>query len=189
MSSNRMFLIKAKPSCNGECHKAETDGASLLWHQRFGHINNKSLKVLYDKGLVKGLPTITAELGTCSDCLVGKQSRESFPKTSSWRATQRLQLVHSDICGPITPQSSSLKRYIINFIDDFSRKCWSYFLTEKSQALETFKKFKALVEKEAGTEIKCLRTDRGGEFNSREFKLFCEDKGIQRQLTASYTPH
>ncbi|GKD23282.1 retrovirus-related pol polyprotein from transposon TNT 1-94, partial [Tanacetum coccineum] len=61
--------------------------------------------------------------------------------------------------------------------------------SEKSQALETFKKFKALVEKEAGTEIKCLRTDRGGEFNSREFKLFCEDKGIQRQLTASYTPH
>nr|GEX43785.1 RNA-directed DNA polymerase, eukaryota [Tanacetum cinerariifolium] len=102
MSSNRMFLIKAKPSCNGECHKVETDGASLLWHQRFGHINNKSLNVLYDKGLVKGLPTITAEL-------------------------------------------------------------------EMSQALETFKKFKTLVEKEAGAEIKCLRTDRGGEFNSREF--------------------
>ncbi|GKF79940.1 putative RNA-directed DNA polymerase, partial [Tanacetum coccineum] len=58
----------------------------------------------------------------------------------------------------------------------------------KSQALETFKKFKALVEKEAGVEIKCLRSDRGGEFNSKEFKVFCENNGIQRQLTAAYTP-
>nr|GEY94214.1 hypothetical protein [Tanacetum cinerariifolium] len=60
---------------------------------------------------------------------------------------------------------------------------------EKSQALDTFKKFKALVEKEAGVEIKCLRSDRGGEYNSKEFKGFCENNGIQRQLTAAYTPH
>ena len=189
MTANRMFMIKAKPSCREVCHKVEIDGVTHLWHQRFGHINNRSLKVLHDKALVRGLPTINEEVKICSDCLVGKQTRESFPKTSSWKATQRLQLVHSDICGPISPQSSSLKRYIINFIDDFSRKCWSYFLTEKSQALETFKRFKALVEKEVGMEIKCLRTDRGCEFNSKEFKLFCEDNGIQRQLTAAYTPH
>ncbi|GKD45673.1 retrovirus-related pol polyprotein from transposon TNT 1-94 [Tanacetum coccineum] len=178
MSSNRMFMIKAKPNSIDECHKVETDFTTHLWHQRFGHINNRSLKLLHDKDLVRGLPIINTEAGTCSDCLVGKQTRDIFPKTSSWRATQQLQLVHSDICGPITPQSSSQKRYIINFIDDFSRKCWSYFLTEKSQALETFKKFKALVEKEAGVEIKCLRSDRGGEFNSKEFKVFCENNGI-----------
>ncbi|GKC58826.1 copia-type polyprotein [Tanacetum coccineum] len=176
---------------NGVCHKAEVEinSSTQLWHQRFGHINTKSLQLLHEKNLVKGLPLIKDEAKPCTDCLVGKQTRESFPKTSSWRATQRLQLIHSDICGPISPQSCSEKRYVINFIDDFSRKCWSYFLTEKSQALETFKKFKALVEKEAEVEIKCLRTDRGGEFNSGEFKSFCESNDIQRQLTAGYTPH
>ncbi|GJZ28589.1 retrovirus-related pol polyprotein from transposon TNT 1-94 [Tanacetum coccineum] len=197
MTTNRMFLFKANPvssmenGTNGVCHKAEVeiDSNTQLWHQRFGHINTKSLQLLHDKNLVKGLPPIKDEDKPCADCLVGKQARESFPKTSSWRATQRLQLIHSDICGPISPQSSSEKRYVINFIDDFSRKCWSYFLTEKSQALETFKKFKVLVEKEAEVEIKCLRTDRGGEFNSGEFKLFCESHGIRRQLTAAYTPH
>ncbi|GJR16118.1 retrovirus-related pol polyprotein from transposon TNT 1-94 [Tanacetum coccineum] len=60
---------------------------------------------------------------------------------------------------------------------------------EKSQALDVFKKFKVLVEKEVGLEIKCLRTDRGGEYNSKEFKEFCENNGIRRQLTAPYTPH
>nr|GEZ59720.1 putative RNA-directed DNA polymerase [Tanacetum cinerariifolium] len=176
---------------NGVCHKAEVeiDSNTQLWHQRFGHINTKSLQLLHDKNLVKGLPPIKDEDKPCADFLVGKQARESFPKTSSWRATQRLQLIHSDIYGSISPQLSSEKRYVINFIDDFSRKCWSYFLTEKSQALEAFKKFKVLVEKEAEVEIKCLRTYRGGEFNSGEFKLFCKSHGIRRQLTAAYTPH
>jgi hypothetical protein len=45
------------------------------------------------------------------------------------------------------------------------------------------------VEKEAKASIKCLRTDRGGEFNSLNFKLFCEEEGIKRQLTTAYTPH
>ena len=62
------------------------------------------------------------------------------------------------------------------------------FIVEKSEALVTFKKFKVLTEKEVGENICCLRTDRGGEFNSEEFNDFCELNGIRRQLTAAYTP-
>lgn len=93
---------------------------------------------------------------------MGKQHREAFPKKSPWRATKRLELVHADICGPIKPESNSNKRYFITFIDDYSRKTWIYFLSEKSAALETFKRFKAVVEKEIGDLICCLRSDRGG---------------------------
>ena len=71
-----------------------------------------------------------------------------------------LELVHFDLCGPITPMSNGDKRYFISFIDDFSRKIWVYFLHEKSEGLTAFKSFKQLVEKEAGTPIKVLRTDR-----------------------------
>ncbi|CAA7019510.1 unnamed protein product [Microthlaspi erraticum] len=99
-----------------------------------------------------------------------------------------LQLVHSDICGPISPISESGKRYIINFIDDFSRKCWTFLLTEKSEALQAFKEFKAGVERESGQPLVCLRTDRGGEYCSKAFEEFCRDNGIKRQLTAAYTP-
>ncbi|KAK9907798.1 hypothetical protein M0R45_000739 [Rubus argutus] len=83
---------------------------------------------------------------------------------------------------------SSKKRYLISFIDDFSRKVWIYFLCEKSEAFGVFKNFKHLVEKETGEFIKCLRTDRGGEFTSFEFNNFCKDNGIRRQLTTAYTP-
>jgi len=92
------------------------------------------------------------------------------------------------LCGPIIPISNSNKRYLICFIDDFSRKIWVYFLEEKSEAFIIFKYFKSLVEKETGSCIKSLRTDRGGEFTSQEFDQFCKENGIKRQLTAAYTP-
>lgn len=65
---------------------------------------------------------------------------------------------------------------------------WSYLIAEKSEAFQKFKDFKASVEKESGVSVCCLRTDRGGEFCSKEFDEFCRDHGIKRQLTAAYTP-
>ncbi|CAJ2653663.1 unnamed protein product [Trifolium pratense] len=69
-----------------------------------------------------------------------------------------------------------------------SKKTWTYPLKDKSSAFEVFRKFKALVEKESDHQIKCLRTDRGGEFTSSQFNDFCSEHGIKRQLTAAYTP-
>jgi transposase InsO family protein len=138
--------------------------------------------------MVEGLPLLAAPLKVCNDCLAGKQHRNNIPKKSYWRATCKLQLVHSDICGPVTPESNSGKRYLITFIDDFSRKCWVYFISAKSEAFTMFKKFKSLAEKEAGSLMGCLRTDRGGEFTSKDFNEYCLLNGIKRQLTAAYTP-
>lgn len=64
---------------------------------------------------------------------------------------------------------------------------WVYFLTSKSETFENFRKFKAFVEKQWHSYIKTLRTDRGGEFLSKEFNLFSEEHGIHRELTAPYT--
>jgi hypothetical protein len=144
--------------------------------------------VLAKKEMVKGLPVIQETEETCEECIIGKQHRDSIPKIANWRATEKLQLVHSDICGPINPTSNGGSRYFITFTDDFSRKTWTYVLTEKANALAIFKKFKASAEKETNCQIKCLRTDRGGEFTSSAFNDFCSESGIKRQLTAAYTP-
>jgi transposase InsO family protein len=63
-----------------------------------------------------------------------------------------------------------------------------YFLKEKSQVFEVFKKFKVFVEKQSGYCIKSLRFDRGGEFTYNEFKEFCEANGILRPLTVLRSP-
>lgn len=110
--------------------------------------------------------------------MIGKQHCDTFPQKSTWKSSYILQLVHSDICGSINLISNSSKRYFITFIDDFSRKTWVYFLSEKSEAKIVFKKFKAMVEKQAGVFIKALRTDHGGEFTSHEFITFSEENGV-----------
>jgi transposase InsO family protein len=111
-----------------------------------------------------------------------------MPKKANWRASEKLQLIHSDLCGPITPTTVSNKRYILTFIDDFSRKTWLYLLAEKGETFEKFKHFKTKVEKETGMSIRCLRSDRGGEYTSQVFQEFCSTQGIKRQFSTSYTP-
>ncbi|CAL2245782.1 unnamed protein product [Prunus armeniaca] len=187
MTSNSMFILKIEAHAKKQmCFKSTTEEESWLWHCRFGHLSFNGLKALQQNNMVKRLPLLQAPSTVCEECMVGKQQRETFPKESNWRATQVLQLVHSDICGPINPISNNSKRYFITFTDDFSRKTWTYFLAEKSEALVTFKKFKASVEKETGVFIKAFRTDKG--FTSNEFVNFCEINGIHRQLTAAYSP-
>ena len=66
--------------------------------------------------------------------------------------------------------------------------CWVYFLRNKSNALVVFKKFKAFVELQTGHKLKKLRSDRGGEYTSREFEDFCAGTGIEKQLTVAYSP-
>ncbi|KAJ9554165.1 hypothetical protein OSB04_018210 [Centaurea solstitialis] len=188
-SGNRMFpLLAEMVSPQPTCLQIQSTDEANLWHCRFGHLSYKGLSILSRKGMVEGLPLIHTPRELCSSCLVGKQHRGSFPKKSLWKSTHKLQLVHSDICGPISPTSNSNKRYILSFIDDFTRKTWIYLLSQKSEAFYAFKNFKIAVEKQAGASILCLRTDRGGEFNSNEFSTFCKEHGISRQLTAAYTP-
>ena len=73
-------------------------------------------------------------------------------------------------------------------IVDYSRLTWVAFLKEKSEAFEKFKVFKALVENQTGKRLKVVRSYRGGEFSSEEFKDFCYKNGIKREYTIPGTP-
>ena len=86
------------------------------------------------------------------------------------------------------PPTPGNKRYLFVLIDDYSWYMWTVLLKQKSEAFEIFKTFKNLAGQETRTLVKTLRTDRGGEFMSQEFKLFCVKDGINRHLTARYSP-
>ncbi|CAA7062104.1 unnamed protein product [Microthlaspi erraticum] len=193
MSINILFMLIDEGNGEGEtrhqqCLQSISEDLPKLWHERYGHLSHRGMKTLQSKNMVRGLPVFDIQTFTCSDCLVGKQPRSSIPKRSSWRAKGVLEMLHSDICGPISPMTTSGKRYILTFIDDYSRKSWVYFLSEKSETFSSFKLFKKKVETETGKAIKSLRTDRGGEYTSHEFSEFCKEHGIRRQMTTAYTP-
>ena len=85
-----------------------------------------------------------------------------------------------------TPQG---EEYLILFIDDFSRFVWLGLMKHRDEAFEKFKSFKAMAKKQSGHKIKCLRSDRGGEFTSNEFFDFYEEHGIRREFSTARTPH
>jgi transposase InsO family protein len=99
-----------------------------------------------------------------------------------------LELVHSDVCGPMPSNSLSGYVYYVSFIDDYSHKTWVYFLKSKDRVLGKFKEFKALVENLSKRKIKILRSNNGGEYTSNEFGSFRKDVGIKREITTPYNP-
>jgi transposase InsO family protein len=112
--------------------------------------------------------------------------KKPFPSSDS-KTKGVLDLIHSDVCGPMSVTSLSGYAYYVSFIDDFSCKTWIYFLKNKDEVFSKFKEFKAL-ENLSERKIKVLRFDNGGEFTSGEFKEYCREVGIKRELSTSYNP-
>ena len=81
--------------------------------------------------MVEGLPTIKFSNGTCKGCVVGKHVECRYDKGKARRVVQLLDVIHSDIIGPIPTPSYGNSRYVFTFIDDFSSYYWVYFLKLK----------------------------------------------------------
>jgi hypothetical protein len=158
-----------------------------LWHRRLAHIHYRALPALGK--MVTGLPEIQVQHnGVCRGCALGKNVKGSFLSNDSI-SKGILDLIHSDVCGPMTVSSLNRYLYYVLFINDHSRKTWIYFLKTKDGVLARFQEFKAQVENLAKRKIKVLRSDNGGEYTSKDFSDFCIEAGIKREYTVPYNPH
>ena len=106
------------------------------------------------------IPLDVTTLPVCEPCLEGKMTMRPF-KAKGYRAKEVLDLVHTDLCGPMSTSARGGYEYFITFIDDYSRYGYIYLMRHKSEAFEKFKEFKAEVENHRGRSIKSLRSDRG----------------------------
>ena len=157
-----------------------------LWHQRLGHMSLKGMKLLARADHIP-VSDFTG-FDFCEHCLYGRHARSSHKKNVPRRLSEKLALVHSDVCGPMPNASLGGAMYFVTFIDDASRKVWAYPIRKKDMVFDVFKQWVALVETQTGCKLKCLRTDNGGEFMSHAFTTLCAEKGIRRELSAPYTP-
>ena len=157
----------------------------MRWHKRYGHLNFDYMKELND--LCLGI-TIKGDVPQpCEGCMLNK-SRRLPHNTVGTRATELLELVHTDVCGPMRAETWNGARYFILFVDDFSRMTFIYFLKHKSEAYDVMTNFKTFVENQTGKRIKNIRSDRGKEFVNQRFDGFLEKFGIRHQLSVAYCP-
>ena len=110
-----------------------------------------------------------SDFSVCEHCVYGKHVRKPHKRKLVQREREKLELVHSDVCGPMPTLSLGGASYFVTFIDDATRKIWVYPIRHKDDALKAFQKFLALAENESGKKLKCLRTDNGGEYVGKVF--------------------
>lgn len=170
------------------CLLTRADDEAWKWHARMGHLHFRELHAMSAKGMVRGMPEISRIEQYCDGCALGKQHRAPFPQASTYRAERGLELVHTDLCGPITPATPRGNKYFILVVDDYNRFMWIELIKSKDEAYSQFRKIKSMAEAEGGCKLRAFRSDRGGEFNSTEFKEYCSDQGVKHYTTAPYSP-
>ena len=134
---------------------------------------------------VRGLPKLKKPDNTmCKQCQLGKMTKSSF-KSKTYTSKEVLELVYTNLCGPIEVQGYKGDRQIMLFVDDYSKMMIFVFLKQKFDAFKMFKWYLARVEKEIGKSLKCLRSDRGGSSHQEILKCFAmieESKGKHQHL-------
>ena len=166
------------------------------WHSVLGHCNVGDIVKLQQ--LVDGLKIDGKKDFICEPCILGKQV-QTVNHEPSRRATEPLEFVSTDLCGPITPVSSDGFEYAISFTDNFSGYIFIYFIRKKSDASRALLKFLAdvspigkvrnLLNLVPDAVIRKLRSDNGGECMGAEFKNILIQNKIRHEQCAPYSPH
>ena len=167
--------------------KVSNTELAMKKHQELGHTSFQYMKSMVKDGLLD--PITTQDLDTlikrkCLTCVQGKSVKRGFP-TSTTRSTRLLELIHTDLSGPFPFTSFGGSRYILTFIDDYSRWTWTYPIPDKRDIPEKVEYWISLVENQHQSKVSVLRMDNGGEYV--KVIPYLMKKGIQRQTTIPHT--
>lgn len=194
------------PSDECKTPKALLSSSIQVWHERLAHVDPSTIRNMVNKKIVTGVNIKKSSFDNFKrdGCVLGKAHRAGIPRKSHSRSSKVLELIHSDVNGPLETSSLGGSKYFITFIDDYSRWTAVYMMRRKSDSLNMFKKYHKYVQVHTGHSVlklnfiqrtseiqgrmKSIRTDNGGEYISNAFKQYLIDHGISHQLTIAYTP-
>lgn len=184
-ASEENGLYKLNASNRSQCgFLTPKDDFATLWHRRLGHVGFEQLRRM---SADLSIPHEISQISPCEICILGKHARQPFPESNS-KSKSVLEIIHSDVCGPMQMRSLQSSRYFVTFIDDFSRKVFVYGIEKKSMVVDIFKDFKMKAELQTGKKIQILRSDNGTEYCNRTMAEFLRSTGILHQTTVPYTP-
>ena len=175
MSSN-LYLITTLPrtTMSFSAFTALNPHTVDMWHSRLGHLGKQNIVKL--AGMSEGIDlSQPPPSDACAPCARGTLQVETHID-APLPGQGRLDLVHSDVIRPFPPASNGT-RYVVTFLDDDTKESEVCFLKRKSEVFQAFQSYLARNER-GGLRNHRLRTDGGGEYDSNEWTVFREEKGI-----------
>ena len=185
----KVKLVERAYKASEAIKSGHSEDCQHMWHRRFGHRDISAIKELVHKELATGI--IIKDCGkreTCECCVKGKMARTPFPKETKNKAQSILDLIHTDVCGPMQTITPAQNRYVITIIDDYSRYCIVNFMQYKSEAPKLIKQFIEMAKTQFGKKPKVIRSDRGREYINNELQQYLKAEGIRMQYTTAYSP-
>jgi hypothetical protein len=183
-ASEKLYYLDITVKVQESCLNATSRPLSIsIWHQRLGHVNNKTILKMSKENAANGLkieetsnpPTL------CHGCILGKMHRSSFPNERT-RKNHVGDLIHSDVCGPMQTMSPGKSRYYVLFKDDFSGWCEVQFMKNKSEVFHHFQNFVAAFKTQYNHIVRILRSDGGGEYIGQEFEEWLKKNGTNLHI-------
>jgi hypothetical protein len=147
-----------------------------------GHIGVKGLHTAVD-----GLQFDDSSFSSCEVCALANIRRSPFPSHSVHRASELLERIHCDICGPLPHCYGNFSYYIL-FVDCYSRFISLFLMKSRNEAPSLFSQFKTTAEKFSGKHVKTLRVDNAPELIHGKMALFCKTHGITYEKTVPDSP-
>jgi transposase InsO family protein len=161
--------------------------ACLEWHRKVGHMGKEYMRMLVSKNLAEGIPLKRVVPFTCPECQLGRLTQKPFQKAEKLPVTEKLGLIHMDVCGPI-PKSRHGYIYFATITDDATRYKWVILLKTRRELAAKFQNWVAFVERQSDRKLKAVRTDNALEFTGSEFEEFLTEHGIDHQFSIPHTP-
>ena len=124
----------------------------------------------------------------CEPCALGKAQRAPFKASGDSAASSKLELLHTDVCGPLPVTSLGGSKYFVTILDDYTKSSTVHTLAHKSETAAAVKATITQLETQGGTRVRRLRCDNGSEYINQELKAFCASKGIMLETTVRYSP-
>jgi len=182
--SNQCYKIFFKTVTNDQANVSMLN-TIMLWHERMGHVNFRTLKEMADSGRLPGLQTKNLDGLFCEACQYGKLHRLPFQKNPKSRAQEPGEFIHMDLCDKMTHPSIGGANYFLLFKDCTSYRT-AYFIKHKSDTFSKFVEYHKLVENQTGNKLRKVRSDKGKEFDNEQFKQYFKEKGIIHEYSAPY---
>ena len=183
---NHCFLDAILPELPSEYVTVGETSTAILWHRRVGRINAQSIKKRTQEidRYRNGCEGHRFSVSNCDTCALAKSKQQNHPKVALIEVKQPLQLVYTNVSGPISPASGADSRYVAKSTGYHTRLNSIKFLSKKSEAINALISYTQDVVIPSGHRLQRLRSDRGGEYTGLEYREYCPQTGIKQEYAA-----